>query len=160
VINQISGENWQRHYDDIDLCDTGISVEDFERQYGVEFEKLWEEGWGLCHYACVQIGKSLFIVFGMPESDCDDPGVVFRAPGNAPSVKKCLESVSTALAIDIADMNWIQQHFDCPRWSLVRQGDDGNEVEITRFHKKGVAIRNMKRLESLGHKQYYNVRKV
>jgi hypothetical protein len=160
VINQVAGEKWLRHYDAIDLCDTGISVVDFASQHGVEFERVQEDGWGLCHYACVEIEQSLFVVFGMPESECTDPGVVFKAPGNAPSVKKCLEIVSTALSLDIAAMIWIQQDFDRPQWSLVRQGDDGNEVEITRFHKKEVAIHNMKRLESLGHKQYYNVKKM
>jgi len=37
-------------------------------------------------------------------------------------------------------MNWIQQDFDLPQWSLVRQRDDGHEFEDTRFHRDDVAI--------------------
>jgi hypothetical protein len=160
MFKQVPNERWNRHYDFIDLCEVNLSVLEFSSMFHISFEKVPEDGLGVCHYACVDLSNQLFLVFGVPDENSRSPGVIFRAPGNLNSVSEGLASVCAAMEIAQCDLNWSQDYFEKPEWILVRQGDDGNEVEITRFYNKEVAENNMKLLEARGHKQYYNVKKL
>ena len=80
--------------------------------------------------------------------------------GNNPSVEKSISDVLEALRISRDDLLHVQDFYSEPKWQLVRQGDDGNEVEIDRFHNENIALHNVKIFEARGHKQYYNVREI
>ena len=70
LIKQIPTQKWNSHYDTIDLCDPGISVVNFVHKYGIDFERVEEDGLGLCHYACIEIDNSILLLFGTSDENC------------------------------------------------------------------------------------------
>ena len=159
MIKQSSFDNWKPQYDYVDLCELKFTTGEFSKLYGIEFEVGVEEGLGDCYFSCVEVASKLYFLFGVPESDVV-PGFVVRMEGNNPSVQISLAELTTALGVGPDRVGWVQDYFTEPKWALVRQGDDGNEIEIDRFHKQGVANHNMELFESRGHKQSYIVREV
>jgi len=159
MLKQIPGDKWNPSYDEIFLCVLDFTVGRFTEKYGITFEKYLEDGLGECYFACVEIQSQIYILFGACNANIT-PGIAVKMQGNNPSVDRSIGEVVSELNIVRDDLLHEQEHYAEPKWQLFRQGDDGNEVEIDRFHDERVARHNMRIFEARGHKQYYNVREL
>lgn len=142
------------------LAETGMSVSDFAERYSLEFEEYIEDGLGECFAAFVVIDELIFFLRGHIDRDNRDPGVIANIQGNNCDPKKSLDSLWGELGILSDQSLWFREDLSKPRWVLSRQGDDGNEIEMTRFLEKHIADWVAQQYAKRGHKQIYLVREL
>lgn len=160
MLRQVSGSNWNRHYDAEPLCSLCFSVSDIESKFDIEFVQSSEEGLGQVFGAFCEINGHQLVLKGYDTKEDKKLGVVIEVQGNNPDPKNTIEEILSCFGIGLADLTWVRDDLTPPKWILFRQGDDGNEVEITRFHKEEVAEYVMKVFTNRGHKQIYFIRNI
>lgn len=157
MLKKIDRKEWNNMYDYEGLCETFYSVNEFTEKFGIEFEEYQEDGFGTCFSAFVEVDGQKYFLQGFRDRGSKELGVVFNMQGNNPRVSDSINSITKSLNIPESDLKWVQKELSLPTWALLRQGDDGNEVEVCRFYKQVVAEHVMKVYEGRGHKQCYTV---
>ncbi|WP_445357668.1 hypothetical protein ACJJIC_19060 [Microbulbifer sp. ANSA002] len=157
MLKQINEDKWDKMYGGETLSSLPYSVNKFEKAHGITFERYEEGGIGGCYCTFIKISKNKYFLQGFGDKDNQEPGVSLEMDGCNPSPKHSLNDIASTLNIAIESMPWVREDLSTPRWMLTRQGDDGNEVEIFRTHRKIVADWAMSQYEKPGHKQCYFV---
>jgi hypothetical protein len=137
-----------------------MSVGELENKYGFSFKEYFEDGLGTCYAAIININGNLYFARGHFDKDCKNPCVCFHMQGNNPDPDSSVNDICKALGIDRQDAPWVTDQLDKPNYSVLRQGDDGNEVQMFRVHEKYIADHVVKKYTDRGHKQIYFVRKL
>lgn len=157
-MQQVPESEWNRMYGYEFLCALPFSVKEVTDNFGIEFKEYLEDGLGECFAAIVKIEDSLYFLRGYLDINQKEAGVCVNMPGDHPNPKHGLSEVVDKFNIEHSELQSVCKDLSRPRWILTRQGDDGNEVEISRFLREHTALFVMKKYTERGHKQCYFVR--
>lgn len=130
------------------LCSLPMSVNEFSRQTGIELEEFEEAGLGVCYCAFVQVNESKFFIQGFVHRDNKRPPLSVDMEGNQPDPLHCLQDLLQALGLKAEQLPWIKSDLAPPQWAILRQGDDGQSVEVSRYFRESAAKWVTKQLQS------------
>ena len=157
-LKNIEVTDCNRKFDFESLCQTPFSVDELTRLFNIEFFEKVEDGLGPCFHAFADIdGQKIYLRGYDTRSTKGEHTVVVNMQGNNPCPQTTLNNLLIALNLDLKELVWVRDDLSPPRWVLTRQGDDGNEVEIDRFHRESLALWLMDDYTERGHKQCYQV---
>lgn len=159
MLTQIKEEEWNMMFGGENLCLTRFSVQEVCSRYGIEFEQYDEYGIGTCFCAYVEVDGEPYFMRGYGSQTSKEYCVDIQMQGNNPNPEASLNAVVSALGISRSDLSWIREDLSPPSWILYRQGEDGNEFEMFRFHSKLSADHCMEKYTQRGHKQLYFVKR-
>ena len=152
MLKQIDKEEWNPLYDAEPLCTLPFSVNEIEEKHDIKFFKYVEEGLGTVFGAFCSADTHLLFLNGYHSRDDKRIGIAIDAQGNNTDPENTVQKISSVFKVK---PSWVRENLSTPKWGLLRQGDDGNEVEITRFHRRELAEYVMKKFTDKGHKQIY-----
>ena len=155
MFKQIDKGEWNSLYDAEPLCTLPFSVSEIEEMHDVKFFEYVEEGLGTVFGAFCIIDSHLLFLNGYGTKDDKSIGIAIEVQGNNTDPENTVQKISSVFKVQ---PNWVREDLSIPKWKLLRQGDDGNEVEITRFHRRELAEYVMKKFTDRGHKQIYFIR--
>ncbi|MGC1510823.1 hypothetical protein FT643_16820 [Ketobacter sp. MCCC 1A13808] len=130
------------------LCSLPLSVNEFSQRTGIELEEFAEDGLGVCYCAFIQIRHSKYFVQGFVSRDSKSPPLSIDMEGNQPQPMSCLQDLLIALGLTAQQLPWIKNDLAPPQWAILRQCDDGDAVEVSRYFRESAAQWVLKQLQS------------
>ncbi len=121
------------------LCSLPLSVNEFSQRTGIELEEFEEQGVGVCYCAFIQIKDSKYFLQGFVHRDNKSPPLSVDMEGNQPRPLRCLQDLLQALRLRPEQLPWIKNDLAPPQWAILRQGEDGQSVEVSRYFRESAA---------------------
>lgn len=155
-MKQASESDWKEVAHPIMICELPLFPKELTAKFGLKFFLHIEDGLGEMESAIININGSLFWL--TCPTDQDQVGTMISVRSYEIDTQFALSQILTALSIDETKLNWKADKLGKAKFSLVRLDDNGNEIEMFRFHDKEIADAIQKEYEKKGHKQAYFVK--
>ena len=134
------------------------TTHEFEQSWGIQFSEDNEPGLGLCRYAVLRIGGTMYLAMAHPGGPPGAERMALQVVESSDDTRRDLDIALAQLGVAETDLLWVQPYLGSPRWQLWRVDDNGNEFEVARFQSESYAKWIRSKYEAKGHKQFYFVR--
>ena len=152
MIKLMASDSWITAFGSEPLCTLELSLNEFLSRFEIECDPFAGE----TNPLVVEFYGQLYRVSSQYEAT-GKPVTTIDMQGNNANPAQALAKFQDAVLSGV-QLIWLRDDLTPARWALFRQGDDGNEVEITRFLSEALAHAAMREFERRGHKQIYFIK--
>jgi len=156
MLKQANESDWKEVYRPISLCSLGVSVRRFCAAHNLKVFSYIEDGLGTIDASIFDIDGTLFWLMG-PAGEHIPEDCLFEVLSYEPDTEVALERLCTQFGLAPSDIEWKNESLGRAHWTLSRYDDNGNHIEMFKFHTEQAAIAVKERYEAKGHKQAYFV---
>jgi hypothetical protein len=174
-IEQASEEDWKEICNPTSLCIMNFYPLDLSDRYGIKFFEFIENGLGWLCASVIKINEIYYWLFaafdpdhrmGYIKNDPDSSNqnrealkVSVRIRSYEPDPMFALTNLCEAFDIAVEELYWKNENVGLAQWILTRLDDNGNEMEMYRFHDEQCAKWVQQKYQNKGHKQAYFIKK-
>jgi len=156
-MKQLSKTEWNEVTIPIQLCHIEMPASDFFETHSIDSFKYIENGLGELTAAVIQINNTIFWIRG-PSGIGEHHFTLFEVRSFEPDTKVAFDHLCEEFNFREGDFVSISESLGPAKWCLSRYDDNGNDIEMFRFHEESMANAVLKIYENQGHKQAYFVK--
>ncbi len=158
-LKKVSPEEWspKRELDQLPLLELPFSIEEVQQKLSITLDRYPVDGLGEFLGAAFKLDTQYLLINGPIEYA--GTNAIVEMLGNEPKPKTLLTNLCNVFDLDKDDLPWVTELLSSPAFIVLRLDDNGNEVEMQRFHREGTASYYAQKYEERGHKQTYTVKK-
>ena len=158
TIKPLHEKSWGEVAVPIQICELNKSILEFVKEHKLTSFNYEEDGLGIFTATIFQIDSTIYWASGLTGND-ESCTTLFQVRSFGRNTKVAVLALCRELNIELQELEWVSEELGIATWSLSRYDDNGNEIEMFRFHKKEVALAMQEVFEKRGHKQIYFVGK-
>ena len=152
-------EDWKEVYIPIPLASLKVPIREFCSIHDLDVFSYDEEGLGRLAATVFDVDGTVVWLCGADLSgsniDCN-----FDVRSYELDTTLALSRICAEFKLPFKEFSWVSNDLGKAKWALSRYDDNGNEIEMFRFHSQLAVNAVKKRYESKGHKQAYFVSKL
>ena len=152
-------EDWKEVYIPVPLASLKVPIRKFCSMHDLDVFSYDEEGLGRLAATVFDVDGTVVWLCG---ADLNESNIEcnFDVRSYEPNTALALSRICAEFKLSVNDFSWISDNLGEAKWALSRYDDNGNDIEMFRFHSELAANTVKKRYESKGHKQAYFVSKL
>ena len=158
-IRQITEKEWDEIAVPEYIALLPLDASEFEEIYGFSPLEYVEDGLGPTKAFILQVEDSKYWLRSHPDAGDLASKLSIEVRSFEPDTEVALVKLLDALQLDKESLVHCQEYLGPAQWILYRIDDNGNEVEMNRFHRELSANGIKSIYEKRGHKQAYFVTK-